>query len=276
MASDRADRKAVVKASQSYYANVAYYSDLLAQRTRHDARTAKEVAFLERVFGSRATRKVRRVLDVACGGGRHIVELAARGYDCVGQDFTPSRVDMARTRAERAGVSLRLSRGDATRLPYRSEFDAVLALYVLFLLPSDEDVSRCVRQARAALRRGGVFVCSVYNPFGVGPRSFGRLIQGERQVEESRAPGIRMTEISEFRDTDPVRGWGWLSETTVVEAPDGTHVFRDRERVRFLTHGDVTRILESAGFRDIDCQPDWNLTPPRRPEAYQLVFTARK
>lgn len=276
MVSGRADRQAVLKASRSYYASRAYYNDLLAQRTRRDARTAKEIGFLERVFRDRADRRVRRVLDVACGGGRHIVGLAQRGYDCVGQDFTPSRVDMARARAERAGVSLRLSPGDATRLPYRSEFDAVLALYVLFLLPSDEDVARCVRQARTALRRGGLLVCNVYNPFAVGPRSLGRLIQGERQVDESRARGIRMTEISEFRDTDPVRGWGWLSETTFIEAPDGTHVFRDRERLRFLTYGDVMRILESAGFRDIDCHPDWDLRPARRPRAYQLVFTARK
>lgn len=276
MASGRADRQVVLRASRSYYANRAFYYDLLAQSRRRDVRTSKEIDFLVRVFDRRARHTVRRVLDVACGGGRHLVGLARKGYECVGQDFTPSRVDIAKANAKRAGVALRLSQGDATRLPYASEFDAVLALYILFLLPSDGDVARCVRRARTSLRRGGVFVCNLFNPFSAGPGSLGRLIQGEQQVEESRAPGVRITEISELRDTDRAQGWGWLTETSVIEAPDGIHVFRDRERLRFLTYWDMLRILESAGFRDIECHPDWRLTPTPGAKARQLVFTARK
>ncbi len=71
--------------------------------------------------------------------------LARRGYECVGQDFTRERVEMAKARAHRAQVSVRLKRADATRLRFVSEFDAVLALNILFLLPDDDDVQRCLR-----------------------------------------------------------------------------------------------------------------------------------
>ena len=276
MVSGLVDREAVLKSSRSYYANRAFYYDLLAQRKDRDPATNKELDFLERVFKNQATRSVRRVLDVACGGGRHVVGLARRGYECVGQDLTPDRVAMARARAKRSGLSLPLSQGDATRLPYTSEFDAVLALYILFLLPSDDDVAKCLRQAHNSLRRGGLFVCNVFNPFSSGPRSLGRLIQRQRQVVKSRAPGIRMTEISQFQDIDPMHGWGWLSESIVIEAPDGPHAFRDRERLRFFTYSDIIRMLEDAGFREPACYPDWMISPRRRPKAKWLVFTARK
>ncbi len=99
-----------------YYARRAYYYDLLSQRHRTDKKTRRELAFLEFAFKKNATRRVSRVLDVACGGGRHIVGLARRGYQCTGQDLTPKRIKIAKSRATRFKVSVELSVGDATKL----------------------------------------------------------------------------------------------------------------------------------------------------------------
>ena len=127
-------RETVLKASRAYYAHLAYYEDLLAQRDRRVAETARELDFLEFAFRAHATHRVKNVLDVACGNGRHVVGLAHRGYQCTGQDYTPEQVQIAQARAKREGVSVKLLQGDATRLKYESEFDAVLALKILFLL----------------------------------------------------------------------------------------------------------------------------------------------
>src|SRR2546422_588103 len=155
MTRSRNDRHAVLRSSRSYYANRAYYRDLFDQRRRRDPGTDRELDFLEHAFRTHAQRRIERVLDVACGGGRHVVGLARRGYECVGQDFTRERVEMAKARAHRAQVSVRLKRADATRLRFVSEFDAVLALNILFLLPDDDDVQRCLRQIHRALRPAG-------------------------------------------------------------------------------------------------------------------------
>src|SRR5689334_3212331 len=42
-----------------------------------------------------------RVLDLACGGGRHAVELAARGYEVTGVDVSGEFLDAARQLAAR-------------------------------------------------------------------------------------------------------------------------------------------------------------------------------
>ena len=58
----------------------------------------------------------RRALDLGCGSGIWAVELASRGWDVTGVDFVPKALQRARKRASRAGVDLRLVRGDVTDL----------------------------------------------------------------------------------------------------------------------------------------------------------------
>jgi ubiquinone/menaquinone biosynthesis C-methylase UbiE len=150
-------RKTVLKASRSYYAHLGYYEE----RTRAETTAKRELDFLEFAFRTHATLKVRDVLDVARGSGRHVLGLAHRGYQCVGQDYTREQVHTAQVRVKREGVSTKLLQGDATRLKYESKFDAVLALYILFLLPDDDSVLTCLRQVHRALKSGGIMVCNI-------------------------------------------------------------------------------------------------------------------
>ena len=66
-----------------------------------------------------------RVLDVGCGPGRHAHALAERAIDVVGVDISPRFVELA---AEGAPANATFVVGDARRLPYDAEFDAVISL----------------------------------------------------------------------------------------------------------------------------------------------------
>jgi SAM-dependent methyltransferase len=46
-----------------------------------------------------------RVLDLGCGTGANVVELARRGFDATGVDFSPVALDKGRARAREAGVT---------------------------------------------------------------------------------------------------------------------------------------------------------------------------
>ncbi len=78
MTRTRDNRQAVLRSSRSYYANRAYYLDLFAERQRRDPAADRELDILEYAFRTHAQRRVRRVLDVACGGGRHVVGSSGR------------------------------------------------------------------------------------------------------------------------------------------------------------------------------------------------------
>jgi SAM-dependent methyltransferase len=265
--------KTVLKASRSYYAHLGYYEE----RTRAETTTKRELDFLEFTFRTHATHKVRDVLDVACGSGRHVLGLAHRGYQCVGQDYTPEQVHTAQARAKREGVSIKLLQGDATRLKYESKFDAVLALYILFLLPDDDSVLTCLRQVHRALKSGGIMVCNIANPFYNGENWFSlKSIQQGHYFNEVRVPNMRFVSIDQVQDFDPLHGVAWWQETHIIEAPDGMHIFRERERLRLFTYWDILHYLQAAGFKQNKCYPDWKIKPPKKPKAEWLVFVSRK
>jgi len=276
MGSEETSRDKVLHLSKIYYDHRAKYYDLFVQRQRSDPSTTKELDFLEGVFRADATRQVRRVLDIACGGGRHVVGLAQRGFRCVGYDLSRERIDVAKARAVRAGVSVELKTGEASKLAPKGKFDAVLALYILFLLPSDDDLQKCLARIHKQLLPGGVLVCNHFNPFSKGKNYLMEAWRSGHFYSESRAPGIRITEIEGLTDYDAVKGVVWSDDMTVIEAPDGRHVFRDRERMRLLTYWDLKRYLGDSGFKTVRSYPDWNLKPKRKPKAEQIVFVARK
>jgi SAM-dependent methyltransferase len=271
-------RQTVLQASRAYYAHRAYYEDLLFQRQRHAVETTKrELNFLEHAFRADATRQIKEVLDIACGNGRHVFGLASRGYTCTGLDYTPERVKLAKDRAKREGISVKLLQGDATRLNYENEFDAVLALYILFLLPSDDDVLKCLGGIHRALRKGGIMICNIGNPFYAGKHWFSlQAIYKGLNVIEDRAPGVRITEICRLRDFDPMYGVAWWDETNIIEAPDGKHIFPERERLRLFTYWDMLHYLQASGFKEIKCYTNWKIKPLQNRKAETLIFIARK
>jgi hypothetical protein len=72
------------------------------------------------------------------------------------------------------------------------------------------------------------------------------------------------------------RGYYWWQETSIIEAPDGIHIFRDRERLRLFTYWDIVHYLQSAGFKEVKCYPDWKTNPSKKPKAETLIFVSRK
>jgi len=266
-------RETVLKASRAYYAHLGYYEE----RTRTQKTTERELDFLEFAFRTHATHKVRDVLDVACGSGRHVLGLAHRGYQCTGIDYTPEQVQIAKARAKREGVSVKVLQGDATRLKYKSMFDAVLALRILFLLPDDDSVLACLGQVHRALKSGGIMVCNIANPFYDGENWFSlKSIQQGQYFNEVRVPNMRYISIDRVQDFDPLHGVAWWQETHVIEAPDGVHIFREHEHLRLFTYWDILHYLQAAGFKEIKCYPDWKIKPAKKPKAEWLVFVSRK
>jgi SAM-dependent methyltransferase len=272
------ERKTVLEDSLAYYGHLAYYRDLLFERNRHIVETTKrQVDFVEFALRTYAPHKVREVLDVACGNGRHILELTRRGYNCTGLDYTPEQVQMARARAKREGLSVKLLQSDATKLKYENRFDVALALFILFILPDDDSVLMCLRQVHRALKPGGIMVCNIANPFYDGENWYSlKSIQRGNYFGETRIPGMRSTSIDRVKHFDPVHGVASWEETIVIEAPDGGHVFREHEHLRLLTYWDTLHYLHEARFKEINCYPDWKTRPPKKPKAEWLVLFPEK
>src|SRR5207302_1567805 len=73
-----------------------------------------EVDFLAHCFKRFSRRRVRRVVDIACGTGPHLMRLADRGYMMSGLDLSPRNIQFLRERFAAKGYQGELVVGDMT------------------------------------------------------------------------------------------------------------------------------------------------------------------
>ena len=101
-------------------------------------------------------RGARRVLDLGCGAGRHLILLAREGFEVHGVDISERALSIARERLLRLGLEAELKRCSMTSLDYPSEFfDAVVCINVIYH-GTRRDVLRALEEIRRVLRRGGL------------------------------------------------------------------------------------------------------------------------
>jgi len=99
-----------------------------------------------------------RVLDVACGTGRHSVLLARRGAIVVGVDKTAEYLAEARRNA-RGLKNCLFARGDMRRLPFKGEFDAAINLWTSFgYFDKPSDDLKALKAVERSLKPGGLFL----------------------------------------------------------------------------------------------------------------------
>ena len=100
--------------------------------------TTEEVGFLLKEL---LLRPGSAVLDVACGTGRHSIELARRGYAVTGLDLSAEMLSRAVAAAKAAKVSVAWIRADATEFVLAERFDAAICLCegAFGLLGQDDD-----------------------------------------------------------------------------------------------------------------------------------------
>lgn len=103
---------------------------------------------------------VGRVLEVGCGTGELLVELARRypGAEVVGLDPDPAALGIARRKLEGARLPARLDQGLAATLPYPdASFDLVVSSLMLHHLDTSNKL-RMLRECRRVLTGRGQLV----------------------------------------------------------------------------------------------------------------------
>ncbi|HUR84922.1 MAG TPA: methyltransferase domain-containing protein [Solirubrobacteraceae bacterium] len=109
-----------------------------------------------------------KVLDVAAGSGNVAIPAAQAGGDVIGLDLTPALLDLARERADAAGVAVQWVEGDAEALPYEDEsFDRVLSSFGVMFAPRHKVVAG---ELARVCRSGGRVVLANWTPDGFSGR----------------------------------------------------------------------------------------------------------
>ncbi len=169
--------------AQGYYGELYLDSvqDLLTPQL-----SALEAAVIARLLG---LAPGQRVLDLACGHGRHARALASRVGELVGLDRSAAYLRRARSEAAAGEAAApRLVQGDLRALPFAAgAFDAIYSWYAsLFMFDEPGNVA-ALAELRRVLRRGGRALVHHGNPLrlaGDPVASTRRTLPGGAVVEE--------------------------------------------------------------------------------------------
>jgi SAM-dependent methyltransferase len=220
---------------------------------RDDADAEAVVALLER----NVPLAGRRVLDLACGPGRHAARLAQRRACVVGLDLSLPLLSRARARL---GAATGLVRGDLRYLPFGpATFDLIVNLFTSFgYFADDAQHVAVLREAALVLAPGGRFMLDYFN-----------------------ADVVRATLVPREQHNRP-------SGSVVIDrrlSEDGRFVFKEMhmvddgrsfvERVRLFAPAELEGLVRDAGLSVEDRFGDYRGRPPR-PGAPRFILLCRQ
>lgn len=188
------------------------------------------------------------VLDLACGHGRHAIALGKRGVRMTGLDRSAYFLARARRQARRAGVRMQFIEGDMRTFRFRAKFDAVINLFTSFgYFASQEEDTRVLRAVARALKRKGMFLIDLNNPFRMIARS-------ERELKgKHRAGGLIASNSERLSNGILLRRTNRIDACTLVWHLERTWKENGAEKryegyVRLYTLPLITHLLEEAGL----------------------------
>ena len=226
------------------------YVALYPHRDEEEARVVASM-IAERV----ALPRTAKVLDLACGAGRHQRELCDRWWT-VGLDLSPTLLRIARSE-DRTNP---LTRADMRYLPFADgAFDMVVNLFTSFgYFRDDRQHQIVVDEVGRVVRQGGWFVLDFLNAPQVRSTlvPFDRRQVGSRVVEQER-------EIS--------ADGRYVRKTITLLDEDRTFV----ERVRLFEPDELVELLTSSGFAVEVVLGDYD-GRPLDPISERAIFFARR
>ena len=213
-------------------------------------------------------RRPASVLDLACGPGLYLHQLARLGHRGRGIDFAPAAIEHARAVATRDGLDCGFSHADIRRAPLGTGFELALLLYGQINVFRREHARDILERAHAALRSGGRLVLEPQSAAAV--RGAGRSTSWYSSTGGLFSPRPHLVLCEHFFD-------------------DATRTTTERWHVIDVASGAVTRyaqssvaydpvelsgLLRDVGFTAVATQEALGTTPwEGAPGLYVLVAT---
>jgi SAM-dependent methyltransferase len=228
-------------------------------------RLANEEPFYRELFGRSG---VRRVLDAACGTGRHAALFHSWGCHVEGADLSPGMIERCRQQfGESDSLRWIVRAFDEPVAP--PPFDAVICVgNSLALAPDTATVARAVEQMLRATRAGGVCVLQVLNLW--------HLPDGPCVWQKCKSAHIGDGEHLLVKGVHRAGSRGYVDLVDLTVTPSGATPRYDSATFLGLETAELTSVACSAGARAVQCYGSFQRAPYDRVRSQDLLAVLEK
>ena len=210
-------------------------------------------------------RRGDSLLDVACGYGRHPLELASRfGLKVTGIDISPGLIASAKRRAAQHRLEIEYEVRDARDLAWSSRFDQAIIALNSFSLFSPEDALVVLRGIHQALRPAGRLFLDLDN------KSLYVRLDVSHNDWYLTPGGLTLQEVY-FHEATSVEVMRDLIFTTDSEQVTEFIIFK-----RIYSLGEITDLLSTCGFSVDRAYGSWDLSPLDESSPKMLLVGAKE
>lgn len=234
--------------------NSPYYHKLYFERDEQEA-----AAFITKLIGHLHPRPGSRMLDVACGRGRHSKTLAALGYTVTGIDISADSIAWA-LQFEKENLDFFVH---DMRLPFWGNyFDFAFNFFTSFgYFKTRREHDDAIRTIAKSLKHDGYFVIDYLN-----------VHYAEDHLRHEDVKQIGETIYSIHRWDDETHFY----KKIIVTDPGLPQPLEHTEKVAKFTLGDFTDMLSYQGLQVQEVFGDYQFLPYDIRKSPRLIVIARK
>lgn len=199
-----------------------------------------------------------KLMDLACGKGRHAIYLNEKGFDVTGLDLSIENIKFAR---QFANDHLQFEVHDM-RLPYVSQqFDFIFNLFTSFgYFETKHEHEVAIKSAAQALKEDGKLVLDFFNPYTV--------INQLKPQEVKVVDGIEFSINKRLSDDDYI--------IKDIQFNSQGHNYHFIEKVKAIRRHDFLDYFKNANLKVINIFGDYELAPYVAEESDRMIFIVEK
>ena len=229
-----------------------YYHLLYKNRDEKEAQV-----FIDNLIEKLQLKKGSKLIDIACGKGRHATYFNKKGMNVVGVDLSPNSIASAK---QNENNNLQFSVHDMREVYKENHFDIVTNLFTSFgYFENKDDEQKAINAMAENLKSDGVLIIDFMNI----KKIIANLISSEKKTIDGITFNIKRSVQNNHIIKD-------------IEIIDGNETRHFQEKVKAITLADFSAFVSNVGLNIIDIFGNYKLDDFDATISDRLILICKK
>jgi SAM-dependent methyltransferase len=231
-----------------------------------------EAAFVAARLAERGVAPGGRLLELACGTGRHALELAAAGYRVTATDISPDMLAVARRRPNSGGAAVEFVEADMRNAALGAAmFDGAVCFFdSIGYVQTNDAIVETFRNTRRLLRPGGVMIFEFWHAAA--------MLRGfdPTRVRRWQLDGSEIVRISETTLDVPRQVAQVAFEVIERDAAGAVRSFREVQTNRYFLVQEMAALVEMGGLTPLAWCAGFSTSEPITADTWHVIGVVQR